>query len=62
MITVKAPCPICNKAVKVESFHGKFAVGCMGDKHSVQVHSYVNPEEAARAWDRLFLVSEVPVQ
>lgn len=55
MIPVRAPCPVCFQPVKVESYHGTFWVGCVGQgKHSFEMFGYARPEEAAREWDRLF--------
>lgn len=62
MIAVRAPCPICGKAVKVESFKTGFVVGCVGERHCVQLYRGASPEEVAEAWDKLFMVDEVPVQ
>lgn len=58
MIPVRAPCPVCGKAVEVENYGGTFVAGCIGSgvrsSHSVQLYGFATPEEAAREWDRLF--------
>ena len=35
---------------------------CVGDGHCVQLYGFAQAEEAAQAWDKVFSVSEVPVQ
>lgn len=62
MIVVRAPCPVCGKDVKPEWFKTGWVIGCAGERHAVQLYRGVSPEEVAEAWDRLFLVTEVPLQ
>lgn len=63
MITIHAPCPICGKPVKAPfKFASGWVIGCVADRHCVQLFRGASPEEVAEAWDKLFVVEEVPVQ
>lgn len=47
-------CPVCQKPVVIQHYERGFALGCVGDRHCVQIYRCETQEEAVAAWRRFF--------
>ena len=49
-----APCPVCAAMPKLHKSERGFSIGCVGDRHCVQLYRGTSEGEVLTAWNRLF--------
>lgn len=49
------PCPVCGKPVaEPDEFKTGWRIGCVGDRHCVQLYRGASAEEVVTAWNNRF--------
>lgn len=47
-------CPVCRREVKPEPYERGWVIGCVGERHCVQLYRGESAEEVEQAWQRIF--------